>query len=223
MCLPAFYEAASARAPKAIMVFLLLLVPLAIGLNVFELVWGTSHYVWTDANLPPASVSYYAVLDGDQQSQTNLYGFWYFMIALNPLRGVVFVAPLMLALVGSRSEKSYWVGVGVIVVLLMVLLMQVLFYSFWGLLDPAANWIARTRNITVPCLSTSCPYALEFLIIYWSTVGYAAICAAALIALPILDTEMKKVQVAEGQLGIKPVAGEMDGGESRKRRRRPLE
>lgn len=76
MCLPAFWDAASARTPKLIMIFLLLLVPVAIALNLLEVVWGTSHYVWTDANLPPASVPYYSVLDGDQQSQTNLYGFW---------------------------------------------------------------------------------------------------------------------------------------------------
>ena len=206
MCLPAFMTSKSVTSVIMVMIFLNLLMLIEIPRNFIEIVWGTSSYVWTTAYLPPSSVPYYAVLSNGQQSGTAQYGWAYFMIALNPLRGVLFILTISLALVAKERAMPTRAAAAFMFIYGGFALFQIGYYGFFGWLDPFANFISRTRDLTVVCNAQSCPYSLQFQIVFYTTVIYFFECFFGFAGLLVLRPSMQKLMIAMGDDGIKPIS-----------------
>lgn len=206
MCLPAFMTGRNVTSVKLVIIFLTLLMLIEIPRNMVEIIWGTSSYVWTTAYLPPTSVPYYAVLSTGQQAGTAQYGWAYFMIALNPARGVFFILAISLALIAKERALPTKIAAAFVFIFAGFALFQIGYYCFFGWLDPYSNFISRTRDLTAVCNAQTCPTSLQFNIVFWTSLVYFLECFLSFGGLIAFRPSMQKMMIAMGDEGIRPIS-----------------
>jgi hypothetical protein len=205
MCTPAFYVKSTVAKIGIYAIYFLCI--LMFGLGIFEYVFATSKYTWTDSFLTPTMVPFYAGLSVGQQASTARYSFYYWFLMFNHLKPLAFIIPLILLIIGLKEAAAYGFMSIIILINVAFCVIQniILILAYF---DPPGFWFVHLRDITV--IGYTNIISMEFHAIFWIAMVYPPIGVGCVIIIQILQGTMRVVVKQEGDIGVIPIGSSIN-------------
>ena len=205
---PSFYtKADSAKIVVYITYFLILIIfPLS---YIFEGIFGLSAFTYTDTNLSPTSIPYYAALTPSAQSQTARYGLTYWILQSDYLRPCTLIVPVLLVFIGIRKSAMYAIFLIMTVIIAGVELIKFT-YHLLAWLDCENFWYCRGKDLNYVPGSVS----FEYWVIFGNSVATLLILLSLLALISALKQFMKLIifqEISFGHVSIgQPINGQLN-------------